>query len=185
MFYLVLILFIQMLFFCLFLFFFFLMIRRPPRSTRTDTLFPYTTLFRSRGHCGSWLSRGLPLPLSGILDISPSPASGRGASLVTSCRACLDQPFSCEAGEGGAQRRMRARAQRACFWVLGKDQRQLAALAPLIRPAGTFSRKRTKGCCCHVLSRCLPGQPNHPASGFRPQLLILRPPCRARGFRPP
>src|SRR3546814_4994862 len=31
-------------FFC----FFFLMIRRPPRSTRTDTLFPYTTLFRSQ-----------------------------------------------------------------------------------------------------------------------------------------
>src|SRR6266481_7789812 len=31
----------------LFLFFFFLMIRRPPRST----LFPYTTLFRSRGVC--------------------------------------------------------------------------------------------------------------------------------------
>src|SRR3546814_9530288 len=26
------------------------MIRRPPRSTRTDTLFPYTTLFRSDGH---------------------------------------------------------------------------------------------------------------------------------------
>src|SRR3546814_6839525 len=32
---------------------FFLMIRRPPRSTRTDTLFPYTTLFRSE-------QRGLP-----------------------------------------------------------------------------------------------------------------------------
>src|SRR3546814_4425447 len=32
----------------------FLMIRRPPRSTRTDTLFPYTTLFRSRRHyCNS------------------------------------------------------------------------------------------------------------------------------------
>src|SRR3546814_11866823 len=28
--------------------FVFLMTRRPPRSTRTDTLFPYTTLFRSR-----------------------------------------------------------------------------------------------------------------------------------------
>src|SRR3546814_11669847 len=28
---------------------FFLRIRRPPRSTRTDTLFPYTTLFRSSG----------------------------------------------------------------------------------------------------------------------------------------
>src|SRR3546814_17175309 len=33
---------------CYACFFFFLMIRRPPRSTRTDTLFPYTTLFRSR-----------------------------------------------------------------------------------------------------------------------------------------
>src|SRR3546814_20877886 len=33
---------------CMYLrFVFFLMIRRPPRSTRTDTLFPYTTLFRS------------------------------------------------------------------------------------------------------------------------------------------
>src|SRR3546814_3241450 len=28
------------------------MLRRPPRSTRTDTLFPYTTLFRSRRHRG-------------------------------------------------------------------------------------------------------------------------------------
>src|SRR3546814_15166696 len=33
--------------FLAFAFRFFLMIRRPPRSTRTDTLFPYTTLFRS------------------------------------------------------------------------------------------------------------------------------------------
>src|SRR3546814_7034850 len=29
------------------------MIRRPPRSTRTDTLFPYTTLFRSYHPCGT------------------------------------------------------------------------------------------------------------------------------------
>src|SRR3546814_3486461 len=35
--------------------FFFLMIRRPPRSTRTDTLFPYTTLFRSSSHDGGWV----------------------------------------------------------------------------------------------------------------------------------
>src|SRR3546814_10190284 len=33
--------------------FFFLMIRRPPRSTRTDTLFPYTTLFRSAVGAGA------------------------------------------------------------------------------------------------------------------------------------
>src|SRR3546814_16324249 len=38
---------------------FFLMIRRPPRSTRTDTLFPYTTLFRSpvRSNRGNGLER--------------------------------------------------------------------------------------------------------------------------------
>src|SRR3546814_8423058 len=49
-----------MTFLLLCVFFFFLMIRRPPRSTRTDTLFPYTTLFRSparravtRGRCGN------------------------------------------------------------------------------------------------------------------------------------
>src|SRR3546814_16695359 len=47
-----------MYYFVLFYFwlFFFLMIRRPPRSTRTDTLFPYTTLFRSV-HVG--LDRGV------------------------------------------------------------------------------------------------------------------------------
>src|SRR3546814_2119550 len=47
------------------------MIRRPPRSTRTDTLFPYTTRFRSQdagradpaggGQSGGALCRGLPL----------------------------------------------------------------------------------------------------------------------------
>src|SRR3546814_2039968 len=36
------------------------MIRRPPRSTRTDTLFPYTTLFRSRDAGGAARNR-LPL----------------------------------------------------------------------------------------------------------------------------
>src|SRR3546814_16172603 len=36
--------------------FFFLMLRLPPRSTRTDTLFPYTTLFRSHRRASS---RGL------------------------------------------------------------------------------------------------------------------------------
>src|SRR3546814_3772297 len=39
--------------------FFFLMIRRPPRSTRTDTLFPYTTLFLSVHHRAAGDARGL------------------------------------------------------------------------------------------------------------------------------
>src|SRR3546814_14259000 len=49
----------------LFLFFCFLMIRRPPRSKRTDTLFPYTTLFRSPDAGGGpdpWRHRPGPRP---------------------------------------------------------------------------------------------------------------------------
>src|SRR3546814_15311709 len=39
------------------------MIRRPPRSTRTDTLFPYTTLFRSPDAVGTSISRRVrPVP---------------------------------------------------------------------------------------------------------------------------
>src|SRR3546814_4484948 len=49
--------------------FFCLMIRRPPRSTRTDTLFPYTTLFRSAGYS----SNGL-VPAILFQGSAPSPA---------------------------------------------------------------------------------------------------------------
>src|SRR3546814_6516900 len=52
------------------LYVFFLMIRRPPRSTRTDTLFPYTTLFRSfiplhpiPWNKGKWVGQKAPLKL--------------------------------------------------------------------------------------------------------------------------
>src|SRR3546814_12694084 len=41
------------------------MIRRPPRSTRTDTLFPYTTLFRSDLHAES---RGDPRRMAQVMD---------------------------------------------------------------------------------------------------------------------
>src|SRR3546814_20843408 len=44
------------------------MIRLPPRSTRTDTLFPYTTLFRSRPPDGRAASSVGPRYDSGVLD---------------------------------------------------------------------------------------------------------------------
>src|SRR3546814_7376194 len=48
------------------------MIRRPPRSTRTDTLFPYTTLFRSTSAIiSSDRSRLAPLVLAGIRPLPP------------------------------------------------------------------------------------------------------------------
>src|SRR3546814_15338073 len=57
-----------------FFIFFFLMNRRPPRSTRTDTLFPYTTLFRSpRGslphqECSAHVDRHHAIEFGGIHD---------------------------------------------------------------------------------------------------------------------
>src|SRR3546814_11600555 len=70
--------------------FFFLMIRRPPRSTRTDTLFPYTTLFRSapvrRGrqppqeNSMALLSRPLRHTLAAALALAAAPAFAQGDS---------------------------------------------------------------------------------------------------------
>src|SRR3546814_8366550 len=62
------------------------MIRRPPRSTRTDTLFPYTTLFRSGGACLRPARRGhrsCPIASASarrcarILEVARRPGSGR------------------------------------------------------------------------------------------------------------
>src|SRR3546814_17068956 len=53
----------------LLLYVFFVMIRRPPRSTRTDTLFPYTTLFRRVGEMGVALLVGE----AGRLDLVVQP----------------------------------------------------------------------------------------------------------------
>src|SRR3546814_9821246 len=55
------------------------MIRRPPRSTRTDILFPYTTLFRSRasraprGRRGSLPGRGGSCAACGGIAAAPTP----------------------------------------------------------------------------------------------------------------
>src|SRR3546814_10490571 len=56
------------------------MIRLPPRSTRTDTLFPYTTLFRSRRRrCGFCPRYALAFPLRG--GRRPDRAEGDGGRL--------------------------------------------------------------------------------------------------------
>src|SRR3546814_1319421 len=71
---------------------FFLMIRRPPRSTRTDTLFPYTTLFRSHCHFGGiyapvWCScaSANSMPLTACM-----PSLIRSCSTSNSTRATID-----------------------------------------------------------------------------------------------
>src|SRR3546814_3379945 len=53
---------------------FFLMIRRPPRSTRTDTLFPYTTLFRSVSDPDRSDGQPVGTPISFQFDCPPDPS---------------------------------------------------------------------------------------------------------------
>src|SRR3546814_6752110 len=64
----------------------FLMIRRPPRSTRTDTLFPYTTLFRSTGPPTRWSRRRPAPPCRPRSWTSTSPPTGGDARSEGSCR---------------------------------------------------------------------------------------------------
>src|SRR3546814_5738357 len=52
------------------------MIRRPPRSTRTDTLFPYTTLFRSLA-LESWSGGRARRAISALLDLAPPTVRAR------------------------------------------------------------------------------------------------------------
>src|SRR3546814_13829239 len=61
------------------------MIRRPPRSTRTDTLFPYTTLFRSTLALGA-KTHGTGGGLDGDL------AAAVGNAIATQIKACWDAP---------------------------------------------------------------------------------------------
>src|SRR3546814_1078720 len=53
------------------------MIRRPPRSTRTDTLFPYTTLFRSHPHHRPHWTAPRPLCLPTLQDHACAGAGSR------------------------------------------------------------------------------------------------------------
>src|SRR3546814_2213250 len=58
------------------------MIRRPPRSTRTDTLVPYTTLFRSRSACSGGTAESRQAGTAPAAP--PAPAAPRSTSRTTS-----------------------------------------------------------------------------------------------------
>src|SRR3546814_15567834 len=62
------------------------MIRRPPRSTRTDTLFPYTTLFRSHEQADEFLT-------AGIVDEDSSGLTLRGAKMLATSGIMANEVF--------------------------------------------------------------------------------------------
>src|SRR3546814_9413373 len=73
----------------MFRYYFFLRLLRPPRSTRTDTLFPYTTLFRSKGRyldtTAENFTRTLRISCYSFTALArrAAPLMNRGGSLVT------------------------------------------------------------------------------------------------------
>src|SRR3546814_13893610 len=113
------------------LLFFFLMIRRPPRSTRTDTLFPYTTLFRSQCRHTLLRRRGgrgadrPPWPLVGALRKATPPslclgqgaAGWRGGKRAAGRQAGADRHLGCRPpryqGDAAARERSRRRGARS------------------------------------------------------------------------
>src|SRR3546814_19849312 len=83
------------------------MLRRPPRSTRTDTLFPYTTLFRSHSdETRTWSLLDFGARIAGRLIISRTTRCGRQGRTATrgaahllplqkGCRVLLDRRGAC------------------------------------------------------------------------------------------
>src|SRR3546814_18651861 len=103
------------------------MIRRPPRSTRTDTLFPYTTLFRSARAAGAAAARFLgpdrTRPQEGAEDrrrFRPSAAARGGAAInyhpsgrrARGVALRIEGPGGADVGGRGVHRRRQARRYR-------------------------------------------------------------------------
>src|SRR3546814_11751939 len=63
--------------------------RRPPRSKRADTLFPYTTLFRSQGPAPRRAGRARPARRRA--GLVPVPAAGNGGPAAPATRRCTHQ----------------------------------------------------------------------------------------------
>src|SRR5881397_2575945 len=121
----------------LFCLFFFLMIRRPPRSTRLNTLFPYTTLFRSgRARVGEIRN---PLWRKGGIVFGPQPRSyeyqlpkkvEKGALRAALTQKLRDGVVVDDDHHAIAQLLRERRAQRALLYLL----RQLIFVAARLRP---------------------------------------------------
>src|SRR3546814_4916766 len=109
---------------------FFIMIRRPPRSTRTDTLFPYTTLFRS--------------PLYGHdLDRKTTPVMAGLAFAIQKRRRA-------EGGFPGAQRILRSEEHTSELQSL---MRSSYAVFCLKKKTNTTTTERRKACITQLSKR--------------------------------
>src|SRR3546814_18840436 len=108
------------------------MIRRPPRSTRTATLFPYTTLFRScPGQGGGMVvGAGAGWPRAGVVR-KAAPAAGRTAGALPPARSRRSRRAGRRGGGGAVAV---AAASRVLDRLATGGRREPCAGAPHARP---------------------------------------------------
>src|SRR3546814_9797070 len=94
------------------------MIRRPPRSTRTDTLFPYTTLFRSADQPAAGLRRVLPVRFGYAVHPCVGAVLGRHRRGLDAVREAVGAHGGDRAGAAGRVRndRVHARPGAVAHW---------------------------------------------------------------------
>src|SRR3546814_8071793 len=117
--------------------FFFLIIRRPPRSTRTDTLFPYTTLFRSTAMLVRTFQIDIGLRCEAI-----------GVERFRNHR--LEHALVCDAGIEPHVERIRALLE-----LCGRSEEQPSELQSLMRSSYAGFCLRKKNTTAHMLHMIL------------------------------
>src|SRR3546814_3452227 len=121
-------------------FVFFLLIRRPPRSTRTDTLFPYTTLFRSGFYPGTAIcgvARYWP-----FFSPARKPDAERGAWSTMACSSA--SPNRSEEHTSELQSLMRSSYAVFCLKTKTYRESTIHTLHVVIRPYTTTHTLRIK-----------------------------------------
>src|SRR3546814_11908459 len=128
----------------MYIFFFFLMIRRPPRSTRTDTLFPYTTLFRSGVRTDDAADAAADIEVA--LGADAEAIAGHG-DVMAACIGARIRRFGLDAGDHSAHLHVVADADAVGDAVLMARTLDLRAIpAPDAFPPPPGHPQRTASC---------------------------------------
>src|SRR3546814_19508479 len=117
------------------------MIRRPPRSTRTDTLFPYTTLFRSR-----------VMAETGAAAVKME----GGEAMAETVRFLVTRGIPVIGHVGLTPQAVNVLGGYGARGRSAEEQAKIASDAKAIADARSAERREGKGCVCTCRSRWLP-----------------------------
>src|SRR3546814_3630737 len=116
------------------------MIRRPPRSTRTDTLFPYTTLFRSHS---PWFRDGEARSTCPSQSTGQAPRCLRTAPIRRLCCSCRPYPRSSRSEEHTSELQSLMRISYAVFCLKKKTIERIIYTHESIIPTQLYERHKS------------------------------------------